>query len=207
MTVTRRASALALALALLPAPPAAEPQQNPLAVAPDPTAGYRPLVRLGPVLDDPALEEAARAGLPLRVRFRVELWRDGLFDRLAGAETWTGVVLYEPLEGHYTVRTRASPALTFTAPTFPAARAALERAYLPALRPTRPGRYYYIATVEVETLSLSDLEELEQWLKGAVRADRSLPGALGEGARRLLVRILRLPARRHEAKSEPFRVP
>lgn len=205
--MTRPALALALALLGAPTAPAPETQQSALAVSPDPGAGYRPLIRLGPVLDDPALEEAARAGLPVRVRFRVELWRDGLFDRLAGTETWTAVLLYEPLEEHYTVRTRASPALTFTAPSFPAARAALERAYLPALRPDRPGRYYYIATVEVETLSLSDLEELEQWLKGAVRADRSLPGALGEGARRLLVRVLRLPARRHEARSEPFRMP
>ncbi|HEX7050775.1 MAG TPA: hypothetical protein VF188_11275, partial [Longimicrobiales bacterium] len=76
--------------------------------------------------------------------------------------------------------------------------------------PVRSGRYYYTATLELETLSLSDLEELERWLEGelepAVSGEGSVPGALGQGMKRLLIRVLGLPARTFEARSEMFRI-
>ena len=79
------------------------------------------------------------------------------------------------------------------------------------MRPRTPGRYYYTATLELETLSLSDLEELERWLQGelqpAVTGDRSIPGAVGQGAKRLMIRLLGLPARRLEGRSGKFEVP
>ena len=82
--------------------------------------------------------------------------------------------------------------------------------YALSLRPSRRGRYYYTGALDIETLSLSDLEELERWLKGelqpAVSGDRSIPGALGQGARRLFIRVLSLPERRLEARSDRFRV-
>ena len=197
-----------LALAATPAGPQ---QQPPLALAADAGAGYRPVLRLGPLLGDPALEEAVRSGLPIRLRFRVELWRDGFFDALVATDSWVSVVAYEPLEQRFFVRTRASPEALRRFSSFAAARTAVEGSYRPEVRPSRPGRYYYIATVEVDTLSVSDLAELQQWLRGefrpAVSGDGSLPGAIGEGAKRLLVRVLGLPARRYEARTEKFRVP
>ncbi|HEX7091731.1 MAG TPA: DUF4390 domain-containing protein [Longimicrobiales bacterium] len=200
--------ALALGLA---ATPAAARQGPALTVAADPAAGYRPVLRLGTVLDDPALEETVRSGLPLRLRFRIELWRDGFFDDLVATEAWTAVLAYEPLEQRFFVRTRSSPEAVRWFSSFAAARTAVEGTYTPAIRPRRPGRYYYIATLEIETLSLSDLEELQQWLRGelrpVVRGEGSLPGAVGEGAKRLLVRMLGLPTRRHEARTGKFRFP
>jgi hypothetical protein len=90
---------------------------------------------------------------------------------------------------------------------------ALRRTHAPGLLssgPTRAGRYYYLAHLEIETLSLSDLEELERWLQGelgpAVGGGRSLTGAVGEGAKRLLIRLLGLPTRRVEARSDRFEV-
>jgi hypothetical protein len=63
--------------------------------------------------------------------------------------------------------------------------------------------------MEIETLSLSDLEELERWLQGelqpAVSGKRSVPGAVGQGAKRIMIRMLGLPTRRLEAKTEKFR--
>lgn len=183
--------------------PAARTQAPPLTVT---TPGGAPAVAVGGVLADEALEEAARSGLPLRMRFRVELWRDELFDDLVQQDAWTAVLAYEPLERRFLAGTDSLAAFADYGP----ARAALERVYLPALTPVRPGRYYYLAFLEIETLSLSDLDELEQWLRGelepAVRGRRSVPGALGSGLKRVLIRVLDLPARRYQARSAPFRV-
>jgi hypothetical protein len=44
-------------------------------------------------------------------------------------------------------------------------------------------------------------------LQPAVSGDRSLPGAIGQGARRLFIRVLSLPERRLEGRSERFRMP
>ncbi|HEY8468513.1 MAG TPA: DUF4390 domain-containing protein [Longimicrobiales bacterium] len=204
--------ALLVALVLgIAATPVAARQGPALTVAADPAASHRPVLRLGTVLDDPAIEQTVRSGLPLRLRFRIELWRDGFFDDLAATEEWTAVLAYEPLEQRFSVRTRASPEAVRWFSSFAAARAAVEGTYTPAIRPRRSGNYYYIATLEIETLSLSDLEELQQWLRGelrpAVRGEGSLPGAVGEGAKRLLVRMLGLPTRRYEARTGKFRFP
>jgi hypothetical protein len=168
-----------------------------------------PIVTVHGALDDPALEDAVRSGLPLRMRFRLELWRDELFDDLVQEAEWSAVVAFEPLEGTFLAGETGDSLLAHGSWT--AAREALERAYEPALRPRRSGRYYYIGTLEIETLSLSDLDELERWLRGelepAVRGRGSVGGAVGTGLKRILIRVLGLPARRYEDRSGLFRVP
>lgn len=180
-----------------------------LSVGPDASVGHRGVLRVRDILADEELEEAVRSGLPLRVRFRVELWRDGFIDDLISTEHWTSVVTFDALSERYVVRTRAD-ARARVFPDFAAARAAIETAYVVGLRPQQRGRYYFTGSADIETLSLSDLEELERWLKGelqpAVSGDRSIPGAIGQGARRLFIRVLSLPERRLEARSERFRV-
>lgn len=162
------------------------------------------------VLQDNALEEAVRSGLPLRLRFRLELWRDRLFDDLVGDVTWTAVLGFEPLGQRFLIGREGEDSLASYG-TYEAATRALERTYAPSLVPTRRGHYYYIAFLEVETLSLSDLDELERWLRGqlgpAVQGKRSVPGAVGTGLKRLLIRVLDLPARRYEARSRRFSAP
>ena len=172
-------------------------------------ATQRGALRLQDALADRELEDAVRSGLPLRIRFRVELWKDGFIDDQMGAEEWNIVITFDPLSELYIVRRRGTPtARAFT--DYRGARGALEGSYPVTLRPFGRGRYYYTAAVDIETLSLSDLDELERWLKGelqpAVSGDRSLPGALSMGARRLFMRVLSLPERRFEARSERFRV-
>lgn len=188
--------------------PASAVLQAALTVAPDSAAGYRPVLRFRAILADPAFEEATRSGLPIRLKSRVELWRDGFFDHLEASDANTWVLLYDPLEGQYSVRSQASAAETRHFGTFEAARAAIEGAHTGAIRPSRDGRYYYTAVVELETLSLSDLEELERWLKGelqpAVSGQRSVARAVGSGVKRLFIRVLGLPTRRYEARSELF---
>ncbi len=193
--------------ALFLALPATAPgQAPPLSISVD---GGAPRVVLGQVLHERALEDALRSGLPLRLELRLELWRDRLFDELVDHMTFTRVLAFEPLEGIYLIGggDDNEPA---SYPSYAHARAAIETVYRPVLRPSRPGRYYYLVSLEIETLSQSDLEELGQWLRGdmapAVQGRRSVGGALATGMRRLLIRVLDLPARRYQATSERFTI-
>ncbi|HUP88604.1 MAG TPA: DUF4390 domain-containing protein [Longimicrobiales bacterium] len=169
----------------------------------------RGVLRLSEALADRELEDAVRSGLPLRVRFRAELWKDAFLDEQIGAEEWTLVLTFDALSELYIVRSRAAPGTAKVFTNYKDARAAIEGQYNLTLRPGREGRFYYTASVDIETLSLSDLDELERWLKGelqpAVTGDRSIPGAIGQGARRLFMRVLSLPERRFEARSDRFR--
>ena len=196
-----------LALAALAAAAVTSAAQEPLSVRVEEGA---PTVIVGSVLDDGALADAVRSGLPLRMRFQVELWKDSWFDDLVQQATWTSVLGYEPLEQRYLAVAPGADSVARYA-TYTDARRILERPYTPPVRPMEDGTYYYLVYLEIETLSLSDLDELERWLRGelepAVRGGESLTGAVGTGLKRVLVRVLGLPARRYEARSEPFRVP
>jgi hypothetical protein len=202
-----RIRAAFLALAALAAAAAPATGQTPFTVD---VKDRAPRVWVGSALDDRALEEAARSGLPLRMRFRVELWRDTWFDDLMQQETWTAVLAFEPLEQRFLTVGPGSDSIGRHA-DYETASEALQRPYSPAMGPVTEGRYYYRVYLEIETLSLSDLDELERWLHGelepAVRGGGSVTGAIGTGLKRLLVRVLGLPARRYETRSEPFRVP
>jgi hypothetical protein len=198
--------ALLLALGAPPDEGNHDDQTPPLAVRAEPAAGAHAIMRIGEVLRDSTLERATRSGLPIRLRVRVELWRDGFIDDLEATETWTTTLLFEPLEQQYIVRPNQGPARRFS--DYRSARAAIEAEYKLGIAPRRSGRYYYTATLELETLSLSDLDELERWLQGelgpAVSGRRSLTDAVGEGAKRLFIRLLGLPSRRIEARSDRF---
>lgn len=202
-----RSAALFGSAALLFAGTGALPAQEPLEVHLE--AAGAPRIVVGPLLDDDALHDAVRSGLPLRLRFTVELWKDEWFDDLVDQRAWSAVLAYEPLERQYLSGDDDTDALRRFS-SYDEARATLERPWLPAVAPRRAGRYYYLVTLQVETLSLSDLEELERWLGGelepAVRGGGSVTGAVGTGVKRLLIRVLDLPARRYTARSTRFNV-
>lgn len=185
-------------------------QQQPLAVTYE-ASTFRPVVRVGPVLEGGELEQAARSGLPIRVRVRVELWQDRFFDQLVDSTSWSSIVGYEPIAQQFFVRSVPGPARARTAGSYGAARRMVETDVRPGMRPPRPGRFYYIVSLQIETLSVTDLEELERWLQGelqpAVSGERSVSGALGQGARRFMLRLLDLPAQRYDARTGRFVVP
>jgi len=155
------------------------------ALTADATANYQPVLRLDGFFADSDLQKAVESGLPLRLRVRVELWRDRFVDQLAGSQTWSAVLSFNPLEKTFRLRTTGTPAIDRALAAYSDARSALEAPRSFSLRPLSAGRYYYTATIDVETLSLSDLEELERWLQGqlrpAVSGERSIPGAIGDG--------------------------
>jgi hypothetical protein len=202
-----RAAALALVLALARVAPVAG--QTLLAVAP--ADGDRSaVVSVGPVLAEAALEEALRSGLPVRMRFRTELWRDELLDDLVDDDAFVVVLRYEPIERRYEVYDQRRRGIAGYYSSYARMRAAIETRYPLDMRPRPRGRYYYLSSLEVETLALSDLDELQGWLRGelspAVTGDGSILGAIGNGAKRVFIRVLGLPARRIEARSAPFRI-
>jgi hypothetical protein len=199
-------------LAFAPQPSPQQQQAAPLlAISYDAAGGYSPLLRVGAVLASAQLENAARSGVPVRIRIRVELWRDRFFDQLVDSTSWSTVIAYEPISQQFFVRTTPAAGGVRRFHTFAAARSAVEGAYPLRMQPTQAGRYYYTSSLQIETLSLSDIEELERWLQGelqpAVSGQRSVPNVLGQGAKRLMLRLLDLPHRRVDARTDRFRYP
>lgn len=170
--------------------------------------GHRLGVGVDGLLVDPALHDALRSGLPLRFRFRAELWRKGFFDRLEDAQESFFVLVQDPLDARYLLDTGRGETRYRR---LHEVEQAVGRTLRPTLSPDREGRYYYLATLEIETLSLSDLEELRRWLSGdvqpAVEGDSNVGRALERGLRRAFVRLIGIPTRRYQARTSIFRLP
>ena len=156
---------------------------------------------------------ALRSGLPVRLHYRVEVWRsrEGWFDTFVRQLEWDVLVRHEPLLDQYTLLTFVGPARQERRyATLDALGAALAFAYQINVAPSEPGQYYYAASVQVATLSDSDLDELERFLAGDLdqREDdgQNLGDALGREATRFLLRLAGLPSLRLESRSERFTV-
>lgn len=169
-----------------------------------------PVVRSENLLADGRWLSTLRSGLPVRLHFRVEVWRSrsGWLDLLTRQAEWDVVVRHEPLLDQYTLLTLfANRAQERRYATVDALSAALAFSYQVNIRPTESGTYYYTAVMEVSTLSDSDLDELERYFEGDladVGGKGNLGDALGRGATRFLLRLAGLPSLRLEARSESF---
>ncbi|MHB1191580.1 MAG: DUF4390 domain-containing protein [Longimicrobiales bacterium] len=179
----------------------------PLYLRPQPGTGALEM-RLGNVFEDEALVRALHSGLPLRVQVRAELWKDGFFDSQRGRGEWRASVVYDPLERRYRVATGGEGATELSVDSLSAARDALQAAFAVPLRPFEEGRYYYLGQVEIETLSLSDLDELQRWLRGDLATSAGGEGEMGtaveRGFHRVVVRVLGIPVRRYRVRTQPF---
>jgi uncharacterized protein DUF4390 len=173
-----------------------------------------PVIRTANVIADRELQKLLQNGFPAALHYRADLWsRGGWFDDLESSVEWSITVRYEPLTKTYRVARytagRAENLGRFE--RYEDAQVVVARPYqapLPARR-TRD-RQYYIVTLEVEVMSMSDLDELERWLRGelrpAVRGQRNPGTALGRGLSRLATRMLGGEKRRYEQRTETFRV-
>jgi Transcriptional regulator of heat shock gene len=78
------------------------------------------------------------------------------------------------------------------------------------VQPAQTGRYYYTASLEISTLSDSDLDELQRFLEGdldeVAQGKEGVGDALGRGATRFLLRLAGLPSLRLEVRSQTFDV-
>jgi len=216
-----KTSSLLLALAALAAVPAgvraqsADSAREPGLILALPPAAARaaepPSVRAVRMLTDRSTRELLASGFPARLHFRVELWEARLFDKLVTKTEWDVVVQYDPLAKHYTVTRfagRVTPLGTFA--ELKDAEDAVAKAYAPAMTlPADKKKYYYFASLEVEMLSVGDLEEVKQWLKGdagPASQGKEDPGtAAGHGMERLFTRLLGGQVRRYSTRSAGFR--
>jgi hypothetical protein len=178
-----------------------------------PAGARNPVVRSRDLLGDARWLTALRSGLPVRLHYRVEVWRsrDGWFDLFDRQTEWDVVLRHEPLLDQYTFLTVTGNRVQERRyATLDALNAALAFAYQVNVSPRQAGRYYYAASMEVSTLSDSDLDELERFLEGdlgdVTQGREGIGDALGRGATRLLLRLAGLPSLRLEARTGGFQV-
>ena len=169
-----------------------------------------PRVQVTSLLQDGQFVSLMRAGLPLRLHYRLELWRgvSNWFDAHVAEAGWDAVAHYDPVADDFVlIRTGGT---TTHAATAEALGRAIAVPYKVTLAPITAGRYYYVCRLDVTTLNETDLQEIERWLKGdiapAVRGGGDLGDAIVRGAQRVLVRIAGLPRLSLEVRSTSFRL-
>ena len=171
-----------------------------------------PVVRSDNLLGDGRWLSTLRSGLPVRLHYRIEVWRsrEGWMDQLTRQVYWDVVLRHEPLLDEYTMLTIFGTRVQERRyATLDALTAALAFAYQINVSPPQRGNYYYTATLEVSTLSDSDLDELERFLEGDLgdpQGQDGLGDALGRGATRFLLRLAGLPSLRLEERTRRFSV-
>ncbi|MBL0937426.1 MAG: hypothetical protein IBJ03_00945 [Gemmatimonadaceae bacterium] len=194
---------------LLGIPAAAAAQSRPeIEIRVTPTS-YPPLVAVRGVLTEREFEPLLRNGFPTRIHVRTEIWTEGRwFDDVRGRAEWDVIVQYDVVDRSYNVARLVGDRVINLGSylRFADARAASELAYLPNLPvPRRGQKGYILVQAEVGALEVSDLDELERWLKGeanpAVRGKRSPASAITRGMRTLASRILGGEIRRLEART------
>lgn len=166
------AALLSITLSTALAAPAGAQRDRPhldLAFSPATLLSEGPAVSVDGLLNDAKTREHLRNGFPARIHYRLELWRKGgVFDDIAGRSEWDVLVNYDPSTQLYNVVRRSDQLRENFGgfQTVTSADAQLARPFRTSLHPNRPGRYYYHLTVEVQTLTESDLDALQQWLHG-----------------------------------------
>lgn len=172
-----------------------------------------PSVRSVSLLSDEAMRNLLVNGFPARLHYRMERWTSGgWFDDIKATAEWDVVVKYDALGKQYHVfRAVANRALELGSyPTLVDAEEMVNTAFRAPISPAKRGqRTYYNLVLEIETLSLTELDEVEQWLRGevkpAVRGKKNPGTAVSRGVRTLMVRLLGGERRRYEARSGAFR--
>jgi hypothetical protein len=149
----------------------------------------------------------------VRLHYKLEVWRSrgAWFDAFERQVEWDVVLRHEPLLDQYTVLTLVGGRVQERRyATVDALGAALAFAYQISVRPTEAGRYYYAASLEISTLSDSDLDELQRFLEGdlgdVAQGKEGVGDAVGRGATRFLLRLAGLPTLRLEVRSLSFDV-
>lgn len=210
-------SGLVLAAASLPAVSRAEAQADARLEVQLPAravgGGEGPSFAPRGVLASRELRDLLRGGFPARLHFRCELWKnEPMNNQLNGAVEWDMLVRFDQLnqkfEVYRIVGDRASR--LGTVGTAEEAEALAEKPFRIMAPPMRRGTsYYYDSSLDVEVLSLSDLDEVERWLRGevrpALRGDRNPGTAVTRTVRTFFVRLLGGERRHYQTQTRTFR--
>ena len=194
------------ALVHLAVPSARAQRRVGLEVTP-PASGVRgATVTTSNLFGDGDMRDLVRSGFPASMRYRLELWRvGGLFNDLEHQQDWELIIQYDPSTQRYRVARRNGDQLEDAGSfaTLSTAQLSLERPVRVALLPAREGaRYYYNLVLTIEALSVSDMDQVERWLRG-VRGGGA-GAALGNGVRTLMLRMLGGEKRTYERRSSTF---
>lgn len=172
-----------------------------------------PAVSSAGLLSDRSMRDLLANGFPARLHYRLERWVSGRwFDDLKAAFEWDVILKYDVLGKKYQV-VRVVNKKAESLGDYPAvadAENAVEAAYKVGIQlPKKGERGYYNLLLDVETLSLSDLDEVQRWLRGELKpavSGKKNPGtAVGRGVRTLVVRLLGGEKRHYEARTGTFR--
>jgi hypothetical protein len=208
-------AAVVLASAAIAAPAGAQPKVR-VDVLPPPENAWAetpPSVSSFGLLADGSMRDLLLNGFPARLHYRLERWVSGRwFDDLKASYEWDVIVKYDVLGKKYqavrVVNKKVQSLGEFA--SLDSAELSAEGPYSPAiLLPKNGQRGYYNLLLDVETLSLSDLDEVERWLRGELKpavSGKKNPGtAVGRGVRTLVVRLLGGEKRHYEARTGTFR--
>jgi hypothetical protein len=154
-----------------------------------------------------------RNGFPARLHYRMERWSTGgWFDDIAAEAEWDVVVRYDALSKLFQVYRIVGKTTTALGSyeNINDAEAAIDAPFTAPISVPRKGRKsYYNLVLDIETLSLTELDEVERWLRGelkpAVRGKKNPGTAMGRGVRTVMVRILGGEKRKYETRSGTFR--
>jgi hypothetical protein len=172
-----------------------------------------PSVRSAALLSDVPMRQLLINGFPARLHYRMERWATGgWFDDIKAAAEWDVVVKYDALGKRYHVfRAVGNRAIELgNYETLGEAEETVSTPFrAPISLPRRGQRTYYNLVLDIEILSLTEIDEVERWLRGelkpAVRGKKNPGTAVSRGVRTLVVRLLGGEKRRYEARSGAFR--
>jgi hypothetical protein len=207
----RRLLLAALGLALTAPAASAQTPRVSLSVrlAPDTTAGgaRRPWIQVRDLIRDPTWSEMLDKTFPLRLQFRLEIWRgrEGWIDDFQRATEWSLVIQREPLQDVYRVtRILLSGPEEFRFATRDELDAWIRQVNQIDVLPRGSGSFYYNVTLRVSALSDEDMEDLERFLSGDPGAPRRPSSPFWRGVRSFFMRLAGLPQQQLEARSEKF---
>jgi hypothetical protein len=184
-------------------------------VAPHPSVASEegPVISSSGLLADASMRDLLANGFPARLHYRLERWAVGRwFDDIKAAAEWDVIVKFDVLGKKYQLFRviNEKPASLGEFDRLEEAALAVESPYRVRIDlPKKGQRTYYNLLLDIETLSLSDLDEVERWLRGelkpAVRGKKNPGTAVTRGLRTLVVRLLGGEKRHYEARSGAFK--
>ncbi|MES2180270.1 MAG: hypothetical protein V4550_20620 [Gemmatimonadota bacterium] len=184
----------------------AQSRRPALSIEPPGAGSSGALVSATSLFADQSMRDLLRSGFPASLHYRLELWRaGGLFNDLESKVEWEVIVQYDPSAQRYLVARRQGGKLeeVGTFATLSTAQSVIERPARIMLIPERAGsRYYYILVLDIEALSVSDMDQLERWLRGVKGGTAA--SAVGNGMRTLMLRMLGGENKHLSARSEFF---
>ena len=212
--IGRALTAAALALLVATSAGAQRPPTLQVTAPPQATASEEgPVISSSGLLNDPTMRDLLANGFPARLHYRLERWAVGRwFDDIKAGVEWDVILKYDVLGKTYQLFRiiNDKPESLGVFERLEEAALAAESPYRVTITPPKKGqRTYYNLLLDVETLSLSDLDEVERWLRGevkpAVRGKKNPGTAVTRGLRTLVVRLLGGEKRHYEARSGTFR--